>query len=116
MKIPLRMGAGGPTSQKATQAKTVERDILGVKRGDWEAKNNLVRTFMPLLTQLAQKRSQSVGDANALIDMGKEGLFHAARKYSPSMGVDRFQVMALEMIEERMDGKGGGFFARLFGW
>lgn len=117
MKIPLNMGNNGPQAGKAAQLKTLERDILATKKGDWNAKNNLVRTFTPLLLSLAEKRSQDVARKNKLVDAGKEGLFNAARKYKEGMGADKFQVFALDFIEASMDdiGKEVGFFARLFG-
>jgi len=116
MKIPLNMGNGSQSS-KAAQFKILERDILATKKGDWNAKNNLVRTFMPLLTSLAEKRSTDIAQKNKLIEAGKEGLFTAARKYRENLGADKFQVFALDFIESCMDnsGKKVGFFARLFG-
>lgn len=117
MKIPLNMGNNGGQSTKAAQIKTLERDILASKKGDWNAKNNLVRTFMPLLNSLAEKRTSDTGQKNKLIEAGKEGLFNAAGRYKENMGADKFQVFALDFIESSMDssGKSGGFFARLFG-
>ncbi|OGV66536.1 MAG: hypothetical protein A2283_07345 [Lentisphaerae bacterium RIFOXYA12_FULL_48_11] len=117
MKIPLNMGNNGGQSSKAAQIKTLERDILATRKGDWNAKNNLVRTFLPLLTSLAEKRTSDVGHKNKLIEAGKEGLFIAARKYKENMGANKFQVFALDFIESSMDssGKSVGFFARLFG-
>ena len=117
MKIPLNMGNNNGQSGKAAQLKTLEREILATKKGDWNAKNNLVRTFTPLLTSLAEKRTSNQGQKNKLIDAGKEGLFNAARRYKETMGADRFQVFALDFIEESMDNmdKKVGFFAKLFG-
>ena len=117
MKIPLNMGNNGAQSGKAAQFKTLERYILATKKGDWNAKNNLVRTFLPLLSSLAEKRTSDMTQKNKLIDAGKEGLFTAARKFKEGMGADKFQVFALDYIESSMDnlGKDVGFFARLFG-
>jgi len=117
MKIPLNMGNNGGLSSKAAQIKTLERDILATKKGDWNAKNNLVRTFLPLLTSLAEKRTSDLGQKNKLIEAGKEGLFTATRKYKEHIGADKFQVFALDFIESSMDSpkNSGGFFARLFG-
>ena len=117
MKIPLNLGNNGPQSSKAAQFKMLERDILATKKGDWNAKNNLIRSFMPLLTSLAEKRSQDTAKKNKLIDAGKEGLFSAAKKYREGIGADKFQIFALDFIEARMDNidKKVGFFARLFG-
>lgn len=118
MKIPLNMGNNdGRQTGKSAQLKTLERDILATKKGDWNAKNNLIRTFMPLLASLAEKRSSDNAQKNKLMDAGKDGLFAAARKYKENMGPERFQVFALDFIEEHMEnsGKNVGFFARLFG-
>lgn len=121
MKISLNMGLDVEQS-KAAQIKAFERDILGAGAGDWNAKGNLVRHFTPLLTSLAQKRSTDIATVNRCIDAGKDGLVQAARKYKPSVGPERFQIFAVDFIEAAMDkavregsGKGGGFFARLFG-
>jgi DNA-directed RNA polymerase specialized sigma subunit len=117
MKIPLNMGNNSNQSSKAAQFKILEREILATKKGDWNAKNNLIRTFTPLLTSLAEKRSSDPAQKNKLMDAGKEGLFNAARKYKESIGPDKFQIFALDFIESNMDnlGKNVGFFARLFG-
>lgn len=117
MKIPLNMGNNGAQSAKAAQNKTLERDILATKKGDWNAKNNLVRTFMPLLVSLAEKRTTDMAKKNKLIEAGKEGLFTAARKYKEGIGASKFQIFALDYIESSMEnsGKSVGFFARLFG-
>lgn len=115
MKISLNMGSG-PAS-KATQAKLLERDVVGAAEGDWTCKTNLVRTFMPLITSLAQKRTSEVAKLNKYTEAGKEGLMTAAKKYKPGSGVDNFHIFALDFIEKSMDhtDKPGGFFSKLFG-
>lgn len=119
MKIALNMGnSASYQSTKEAQAKSVERDVLMTQKGDWNARNNLAKTFMPLLTSLAEKRAGNNQVAkNTLIDAGKEGLFKAAGKYNKNIGADKFQIFALDFIENAMEKsqKGGGFFARLFG-
>jgi DNA-directed RNA polymerase specialized sigma subunit len=123
MKIPLRLDQNGGLSSKAAQIKALERDILASQKGDWNAKNNLVRTFMPLLTSLGQKRTHDTGQLNRLIEAGKTGLMLAAKKYRPAIGPDKFQVFALDFIESAMEraersGAGGGLrglFGRIFG-
>jgi len=117
MKIPLNIGNNGSQSSKSAQMKVLERDILATRKGDWNAKNNLTRTFTPLLLSLAEKRSTDIAQKNKLVEAGKEGLFTAARKYRENMGPEKFQVFALDFIESSMDnsGKKVGFFARLFG-
>jgi DNA-directed RNA polymerase specialized sigma subunit len=122
MKISLNMNNGSQSTKEA-QAKILERDVMAARKGDWNAKNNLVRTFMPLLRSLAEKRSGSTADANRLIEAGKGGLFLASRKHSP--GDERFQIFAVEFIEKAMDHelklmhdeqipRRIGFLARLF--
>lgn len=116
MKIPLNIGQAGATS-KAAQAKLLERDVISAAQGDWNARNNLFRTFMPLITSLAQKRSDEVAVTNKLAEAGKAGLLAAAKKYKPGSGTDNFHIFALDFIEKYMDqtDKGGGFFSKLFG-
>jgi DNA-directed RNA polymerase sigma subunit (sigma70/sigma32) len=116
MKIPLNMGQTNTYTSKATQTKILERDILAAKQGDWNAKANLVKAFLPLITSLAEKRSGDRSEIGKLIENGKEGLATAARKFNPKEGADRFHIFALDFIEAGMDKKaGGGFFSRLFG-
>lgn len=119
MKISLNMGRPtGPNAKRANQARILEADILAAKRGDWNAKNNLTREFMPLLQSMAEKRSSEVAEINRFIEAGKAGLDAAAKKYKPAVGAQNFQIFALDFIEARMEraAKGeGGFFSRLFG-
>jgi DNA-directed RNA polymerase specialized sigma subunit len=119
MKIPLRVAKEANPSSRTAQTRLLERDIMAAKRGDWNAKNNLVRTFTPLLTSLAQKRSADTAEVNRYIEAGKNGLFTAVAKYKQNIGPEKFRVFALDFIEKNMDraagGKGEGFFSRLFG-
>jgi len=118
MKISLNVGQDGAGSSRSAQARILERDILAAKKGDWNAKNNLARLFLPLLTSLAEKRAGETSKINLCIEAGKEGLFRAAKKYKPSVGADSFQIFALDFIEAAMDrGMSGkqGLFSRLFG-
>jgi len=116
MKIPLNMsgdGAPGPGGQKVP-----ESQILAAKGGDWSAKNELARVYLPLITSLAEKRTSDTAKLNTYIEAGRDGLAKAARKYKRSVGVDRFQIFALDFIEAAMDGVDNGpsgFFSRLFG-
>jgi DNA-directed RNA polymerase specialized sigma subunit len=117
MRIPLKMGADASQTSGPTQAKVLmEREILAAQRGDWNAKNNLARTFTPLLTSLASKRSSDVSKMNDYIEAGKKGLFNAVKRYKAGTA-DRFNIFVLDFVEKEMNGvdKGGGFFARLFG-
>ncbi|MDA0577774.1 MAG: hypothetical protein O3B24_06720 [Verrucomicrobia bacterium] len=118
MKISLNMGPKGPDAKRATDARILEADILGAKRGDWNSKNNLTREFMPLIHSLAGKRSSDVAVINGYIEAGKSGLVAAAKKYKPAIGPQGFQIFALDFIEARMEraSKGGGsWLSRLFG-
>ena len=112
------MGEGGPDAEKAKQARVLAADIGAAKKGDWTARNNLVRQFMPLLQQLAEKRSTDMARINDYIEGGKQGIYSAAKKYKPSDGAEEFQVFALDYIEAsmgRIDKGGGGFLGKLFG-
>jgi hypothetical protein len=118
MKIPLNIDRNGPQSGREAQAKVIERDVLAARKGDWNAKNSLVRTFTPLLTQMARKRTAEPAKVNTFIEAGKGGLLKAVRAYRPGSGADHFQISAARAIEtamDKVDRKGGGFFSRLFG-
>jgi DNA-directed RNA polymerase specialized sigma subunit len=125
MKIALNM-SNGTQSSKEAQAKLLEREVLAAKKGDWNAKSALVRTFMPLLHSLSEKRCSTNAEINRLIEAGKNGVFAAARKYKPGTEGERFQIFAVSFIEKEMDREQAvmrdeqsprprGFFARLFG-
>ena len=115
MKIALNMRQGDDLSGDGDRERAIERDIAAAKRGDWEAKTRLARTFMPLFTSLARKRSQETAAINRHIEAGREGLMDAVRRYKPNAGM-KFEVFALSYIEDEMDRAGKpGFFARLFG-
>jgi DNA-directed RNA polymerase specialized sigma subunit len=115
MKIPLNVQH---ESDETVNARALAQMITAAGRGDFDAKLNLVRTFTPLLTSLAQKRTSETQKLNVYIEAGKAGLLKAAKKYkTSSMGADRFQLFALDFITARMDriDKKGGFFGKLFG-
>jgi protein-L-isoaspartate(D-aspartate) O-methyltransferase len=70
------------------------------------------------MTSLAEKRSSDVGEINNLLEAGKKGLYRAAKKYKKKDHADRFQIFALDFIEQEMNrvqGTGGGFLSRIFG-
>ena len=115
MKIALNMRQGEDLSQDGDREKSIERDIAAAKRGDWEAKTRLARTFMPLFTSLARKRAHETAAINRHIEAGRDGLLNAVRSYKPNAGM-KFEVFALSYIEDEMDrASKPGFFARLFG-
>ena len=99
--------------------RVLEHDIMAARKGDWNAKHALERTFMPLMTSLAEKRTSDIAKINRYLDAGKRGLSIAVKKYNPKAGPDRFRIFALNFIEAEMDAvdraSTGGFWARLFG-
>ena len=113
MKIPLR-GMSHHTDGQP-ENKISEAEIEACKLGDWEAKHRMVRAFLPLLNTLARKRAPDgrPEKINALLEAGKAGLMKACRKYSSEVGPGKFQIFALNFIEESMDALGTGFFSRL---
>jgi len=116
LKIALNMRQGeGDFNQEADREKTLERDIAAAKKGDWEAKTRLGRSFMPLFMSLARKRANETAAINRLIEAGRDGLLNAVRHYKPNTDM-KFEVFALAYIENEMDKSDKpGFFARLFG-
>ncbi len=114
MKISL--GLDGQ-SEKAAERKAFEHLLISAGKGDWDAKNALIQKFQPLLTSMAEKRTDDIATLNKYMEAGKQGLLTAVRKYKIAKGVDGFRIFAVDYIERTMDGadKGGGFFARLFG-
>ena len=117
MKIALNLGNHDFQSEKQEQSRVLEHDIVACKNGDWEAKARLFRIFMPLLTQMAKKRSNDNVLINKYIEAGKNGIIAATKKFKTTSGADRFQIFSVDFIEgqmNRVDNK-GGFIARLFG-
>jgi DNA-directed RNA polymerase specialized sigma subunit len=116
VKIPLHILTSESVPVAAAQSRAVERDIMAIKKGDFSAQQSLIRTFLPLILSVAQKRSSEVSQINRYVETGKAGLLKAARKYKPGMGAEKFQFLALECIQSAMDREegGGGFFSRLF--
>jgi len=118
MRISLNLGKGdGAPGSGAAPGTISEADILAARDNDWGARNKLIRQFTPLISSLAQKRSDDVAEVNRCIEAGKQGLLTAIRKYKRNIGAARFRLFALDFIEKSMDGQGGtrGFFSRLFG-
>jgi DNA-directed RNA polymerase specialized sigma subunit len=113
MKIPLHGMSHRTDGQQ--ENKFSEAEIQACKLGDWEAKHRMVRAFTPLLTNLAHKRAPDgrPEKINALMEAGKAGLIKACRKYSSEVGAAKFQLFALNFIEDSMDSVDSGLFARL---
>ena len=113
MKISLH----GMTNHSDGQPenKFSEAEIQACKLGDWEAKHRMTHTFTPLMNNLARKRAPDASPAkiNELIEAGKAGLFKACRKYSPEVGAGKFQIFALNYIEQSMDSVNSGLVARI---
>jgi hypothetical protein len=116
MKIALNMGREVDSTGGAAQDRALERDILAAKGGDWTAKQNLAKTFQPLITSLAQKRTQDPQKQSEFTKAGKDSLVKAARRYRPSDSPHTFRIMASESIQQAMDkASNPSFLARLFG-
>ena len=115
MKIPLKLSDHDLHAGPSAETRELERHIKGIKKNDWNAKAGLHKTFMPLLTKMAQKRASDQADVNDMLEKGKAGLEKAAKKFNLSTGADKFRMFSVDYIENAMDGKGGGFFAKLFG-
>lgn len=113
MKIPLHGMNHHHDGQ--TESKISEAEIQACKLGDWEAKHRMVRTFTPLMNNLARKRAPEgkPEKINILLEAGKAGLMRACKKYTPDVGSAKFQIFALNYIEESMDSIGTGLFARI---
>lgn len=108
------MGNMHAQSNKSAQTSSIEKDVTAIQKGDWKAKDSLSKTFMPLLTQYAEKRSSDPEEVAALIERGKQGIEKAAKKFKFGPGAN-FQIFVVSYIEDSMDKKGGGFFSKLFG-
>lgn len=116
MKIALNMGGGVDMTSGTAQDKALERDILGAKSGDWTAKQNLAKTFQPLIASLAQKRTADAQKSQELSKAARDALVRIARKYRPVDGPHKFRILAAEAMQEAMDhAVRPSFFARLFG-
>ncbi|MBN1269822.1 MAG: hypothetical protein JXB04_09555 [Kiritimatiellae bacterium] len=116
MKISLNMGELSAGGDKEMEAQLLEKMVQGTRDGEFQARDALVQHFMPLLQSLAKKRGDDVTEVNRLIEVGKQGLLSAARKYKPGQGADKFRLLAVDLIDRAMsDATRGGFFARLFG-
>jgi DNA-directed RNA polymerase specialized sigma subunit len=115
VKIALNLKQGDQHNQEQDREHNIERDVMNVKKSDWEAKARLVQSFMPLMMSMAKKRTHEVAAINRHIEAGKEGLMTAVRRYKPGTG-QKFEVFALGFIEGEMDRLNRpGLLARLFG-
>ena len=115
MTIHLNSGDGNSNTKEAA-FKMLEHDIIACKKGDWESKKKLAKSFQPLLLKLAEKRSSDTAEINHLIELGREGLYVAAKKYKPSMGASHFRVFALDYIDKSMNdaAEKHGILSKLF--
>jgi DNA-directed RNA polymerase specialized sigma subunit len=115
VKIALNLKQGDQYNQEHEREQNIDRDVMHVKKSDWEAKARLVQLFMPLLMSMAKKRAHEVAAINRHIEAGKEGLMTAVRRFKPGSG-QKFEVFALSYIEAEMDRVSHpGLFDRLFG-
>lgn len=117
MKIPLsRNDKETPTTGVAARNKALEKDLRAAKKGDWEARHRVERNLMPLLKNLAEKRTDNTAAFNRMIEAGKSGIATAIRKVNTDIPGDRFQIFALPYIEEAMDkSQKKSFWQRLLG-
>ncbi len=119
MKISLHMPRGDvAATQRIAQDRIMEHEIMACKQGDFGVEKKMIRSFMPLFTSLARKRSQDPAVINRCIEAGVRGLKKAIRKYKSSVGPDKFRIFAVEFIEQSIDQELVGeksFFARWFG-
>ena len=94
----------------------LQRNLEAAKRGDWEAKKRVIASMNDVLQDMARKRAATTEDFNALLEAGREGVATAIKKYKLKNGAERFQIFAINFIEQKMDNpSSGGFFAKLFG-
>ena len=115
MKIPHKLENhdlhGGPSAD----VRALDSDIRSAKKNDWNSRSKIHKAFLPLLTQRAQKRASDKAEINKLVEKGKEGINKAVKKFNVKDGANKFRIFAVNYIEAAMDGKGGGFFSKLFG-
>lgn len=116
MKIGLNIQGMDGESDKAAGQREFDNILRNIQKGDWEARDLLIKQFRTLVTSLAEKRTTDPVMLNKYLESGNEGLLNAARKFKPEPGADNFRIFALDHIESAMDRqeKGGGFFGRLF--
>jgi len=115
MKIPLKLEGHDMHAGPSAQTRELAMHLKGAKKNDWNSKAAIHKAFLPLLTTMAQKRASDQAKINELIEKGKEGLNKAAKKFNLKDGADKFRIFAVNYVENAMDGKGGGFFSKLFG-
>jgi hypothetical protein len=116
MKIAIDVSQGVDMSGSAAQDRALERDILAAKSGDWQAKQNLVKVFTPLINSLASKRGSDAAQVAAYVAAGKVGTMVAAGRYRSGQGSHNFRLAAAACIEAAMDKVSKpSFFKRLFG-
>ena len=116
MKISLNISGTDEQTTKVAENNAMERLLLSVKQGDWEARELLLQRYRPLMLSLVQKRATDTASQNKFMEAAKAGLLEAASRYTHSIQPDRFQIFALDYIEASMNrSERGGFFARLFG-
>jgi DNA-directed RNA polymerase specialized sigma subunit len=111
----LRLSVGIDPTSKEAQYEALERCLHGCQAGDLRARIRLARFFRPLIRSLAERRAgRDTAEINRLCALGREGLYEAARRYTPKVGVHRFRLFALDYIERAMEGKPRPFWRRLF--
>lgn len=117
MKIPLNTGIDQELTGRAAQMKMLKHDLAACQRGDNDARDRIIRAFVPLLTSLARKRATDTATINKYMEAAKQGLINAIKQYKTSVDAEKFQMLALDAIEASMNmsDKPKGWFASLFG-
>jgi len=115
MKISLSQDEVANLSAGTSHTEAMSRAVQGCRIGDWEAKHALEHEFSPLILMLATKRAgTNTAARNKLIELGRAGLYRAAKKFPPREPIRHFRVFALDYIESAMD-KPVNILAKFFG-
>jgi DNA-directed RNA polymerase specialized sigma subunit len=116
MKIALNLNQESTATIGAVQDKELEQLILMTRSGDWAAKERLAKMFLPVIQDMASKRSDSGIDHALLVDAGRRGVVKAAKKSGPSQGAHGFRISVVEHIERAVDRAAkGSILSKLFG-
>ena len=116
MKISLNLNEHAHDGSSELKGDTLERLLLAAKKGDAQARDHLVQSYMPLLQSLAKKLGPcEQAELNQRIIRAKNGLLKAISKYKKSIGPDHFRLFALDYIDKALYTSSGGFLSKLFG-
>ena len=114
MKIPLSQQELAGLADASGDIEALATTLADCRIGDWEAKRRLERMFHPLLRVMALKRvGQDTAALNRLVELGREGVHQAAKRFPEREPARHFRVFALPFIEFAMDHR-PGFWERLW--